>query len=301
MFQKATKKQAKLRMCLSGGSGSGKTYSALKIAKYLGTSIALIDTEHGSATKYSDMVDVPPFDVCEVTKDYHPDNFMKALEYAAARYDVVICDSLTHFWNGPNGFLDLVDKEAKKMQARGGKADSFAAWKSITPLYNNMVQAILSSPAHVIVTLRAKQEYSKEGGKVTKLGVAPEMRDGFQYELDVEGLIDQEHNLLIGKTRCPGLDGKLFHKPGKEVADILTAWLSDGAPAPERVEAPPPPVEDSSVFNDFITQLNQAGDHETLKTIAALASVASAEKRLSAAQFATLGNHYQARKKAVAA
>ncbi len=49
-FQKAIRKKAKLRLALTGPSGSGKTYSALLLAKGIGGRIAVIDTEHGSAS-----------------------------------------------------------------------------------------------------------------------------------------------------------------------------------------------------------------------------------------------------------
>ena len=55
MFKKATKSNLKIRLALSGASGSGKTYSALSIASNLGNRIALIDTERGSASKYADL------------------------------------------------------------------------------------------------------------------------------------------------------------------------------------------------------------------------------------------------------
>ena len=42
MFQKATKKQAKLRLALVGPAGSGKTYSALAVASHLGKKVALV-------------------------------------------------------------------------------------------------------------------------------------------------------------------------------------------------------------------------------------------------------------------
>ena len=61
-FTKATKRQSKLRLALIGPSGSGKTYSALAIARGLGGKVALIDTEHGSASKYAGLFD---FDVLE--------------------------------------------------------------------------------------------------------------------------------------------------------------------------------------------------------------------------------------------
>jgi hypothetical protein len=239
-FIKATKRKAKLRMSIHGPSGSGKTRSALEIARGLGAKIALLDTESGSASKYADIVD---FDVEEVTGNYHPKHAIRVMEEAAAGgYDVLIIDSLSHFWNGMGGFLELVDEEVKKQRARGAKGDSFAAWKEIDPIYRRLIGAILACPTHVIVTMRAKQEYVKEQddrGKtsIRKVGMAPEMRDAAQYEFDVEGMLDIDHNLVIGKTRCDELDGKVFHKPGREVADILNRWLSDGAPA---ADAPPP-------------------------------------------------------------
>src|SRR5437868_1621038 len=52
-FKKATRKQARLRMALIGPAGSGKTFTALKIAHYLGKRIAVLDTERGSASKYA--------------------------------------------------------------------------------------------------------------------------------------------------------------------------------------------------------------------------------------------------------
>jgi KaiC/GvpD/RAD55 family RecA-like ATPase len=233
-FAKATKKQAKLRLCLQGASGCGKTYTALSIATKLGEKVAVLDTEHGSASLYADAF---AFDTCEVIGDYNPQRCIDTIADAAkAGYDVLVIDSLTHFWNGTGGFLELVDAEVKRMAARGNKADSFAAWKNVTPVYNKLVQAILSAPLHVIVCVRAKQEYSKETengrGVVKKMGMAPEMRDGFAYEMSIEGMLDSENNLSIGKTRCAALTGKVFHKAGKDLADILKTWLTDGAPVP---------------------------------------------------------------------
>ena len=223
-FKTATKQQAKLRLAIQGPSGAGKTYSALSIANGLASSmdkVAFIDTEHGSASKYADVFN--GFAVVEIAHNYHPQHFMDGMKAAAdAGFEVVVIDSLTHAWNGPGGFLELVDEECKKMQAKGWKADSFAAWKNLTPIYNRLIQSILSCPIHVIVCLRAKQEYEKvknDQGKVEvkKVGMAPEIRDSFQYELDIEGMMNMDHDFVVGKTRCPTIDGKVFHKPGKEL------------------------------------------------------------------------------------
>jgi hypothetical protein len=61
----------KLRLAISGPSGSGKTYTMLKIASDLGGRIALVDTEHGSASKYADLFE---FDVLELDS-YDPGHF----------------------------------------------------------------------------------------------------------------------------------------------------------------------------------------------------------------------------------
>jgi len=53
-FRRATRQQSKLRMTIDGPAGSGKTYTALRLAHMLaeGGPIAVIDTERGSASKY---------------------------------------------------------------------------------------------------------------------------------------------------------------------------------------------------------------------------------------------------------
>jgi cytidylate kinase len=78
MFQKATKTQSRLRLAIAGPSGSGKTYSALNIAQHLGNRIALIDTEHGSASKYADLFD---FDTAPLTQ-HHPGQYIDLIKMA---------------------------------------------------------------------------------------------------------------------------------------------------------------------------------------------------------------------------
>ena len=54
-FKRASRKQAKLRMAITGASGAGKTYSAILLALGLGGKIAMIDTEHGRGEIYSEL------------------------------------------------------------------------------------------------------------------------------------------------------------------------------------------------------------------------------------------------------
>lgn len=236
-FQRATKRQAKLRMALIGPSGSGKTMSALKIATQLGGKVALTDTERGSASKYADKFE---FDVLEL-ENFHPQRYIEAIHEAEeAGYDVLIIDSLSHAWSGKDGALELVDKAAKRNQS----GNSFGAWREVTPLHNALVDAILGAKLHVIVTMRSKMEYVQEKDDkgrtvVRKVGLQPVQRDGMEYEFDVIGDMTIDHDLIVGKTRCESLDGQTYRNAGKEVAVILKAWLTDGAPAAETPKEEP--------------------------------------------------------------
>ena len=226
MFHKATKEQAKLRLALAGPTGSGKTYSALQIGQNLvgDGRMAVIDTERGSASKYADIFD---FDVTEPT-EFHPRECIRAVEAACeAGYTVIVIDSLSAFWSGKGGVLEQVDNEAAKSKS----GSTFHAWRKGTPLQNQMVDAILSTNAHVIATMRSKMEHVQEkvNGKtvIRKVGMSPEQRKGIEYEFDVVGDMDGAQ-MVVSKTRCPTLYDKVFDRPGKEFANALNDWLSDG-------------------------------------------------------------------------
>jgi hypothetical protein len=228
-FTPATKEQAKARIALTGPTGSGKTYTALVIGTGLGDRIALVDTEHGSASKYADEF---AFDTLPLTT-FEPPALVEALAVAAHDgYDVVIVDSLSHFWSGSGGMLEQVDNAAKRTGAGG----SFAGWKEARPLERAMIDALLAYPGHLIVTMRTKTEYVVEaderGRKVPrKVGLKPEQREGIEYEFDIVGDLDHENTLVISKSRAKPLSGMVLHKPGAEFAEAILGWLKAGKPA----------------------------------------------------------------------
>ena len=252
----ATKEQSRLRMAISGPSGSGKTFSGINILMEMGCeNILVIDTEHGSAAKYSNEFR-RKFKVVDDRfwkGNFDPRRLIEALKQAGPHFDGIVCDSLTHFWMGPGGMLTLVDQIAKRNAAKsGGRYDSFGAWKEADPIYNVLIQTILSLPCHFVACLRAKSEYEDQvidgKKKKVKVGLAAQIREGFEYEFDVEGTMTMDHSFVVGKTRCRALDEQIFPKPGKNIADPLVAWLTDGVePATQApntiVETAPPAVE----------------------------------------------------------
>lgn len=236
-FRKATREKAKARLCFIGPSGSGKTYSALAIAKHLGKKIALIDTEHGSASKYSEF----GFDVLELT-NFSARNYIMAIKEAEnAGYDILIIDSLSHAWVGKGGILEMVDNESTK--AGGNK---FAGWKKPTALHNELINTMIASKLHLLVTMRSKTEYVVEqvNGKNVprKVGMGAIQRDGIEYEFDVVGEMTQDNTYIISKTRCPELNEMSFNKPGEEFAKTYKTWLNTGV-KPKRKPLATPPAE----------------------------------------------------------
>lgn len=230
-FAKAVKTEAKLRFAIAGPSGSGKTYTALSLAKELGGKVAMLDTEHGSASKYADLFD---FDVMNLDPPYHPDRYAQAIKAAAqAGYDILIVDSLSHAWFGPGGLLEIVDHIAAQMKT----SNTFAAWKDATPIQQRLVESMLAAPLHLIACLRSKTAYSMEKderGKtvIEKRGLEPIQRDGMEYEFDVfSEMTVPDNKMIVTKSRCPALSGQVYTKPtGKELADALKAWLSGAKP-----------------------------------------------------------------------
>lgn len=263
-FAPATKAKTKARIALIGPSGSGKTYTALRIAQGIAGQngrIAVIDTEHGSASKYSG--DVANFDVLNL-ESHAPQTYVEAIHAAeAAGYDVLIIDSLSHAWIGRDGALEQVDKAAKRSQS----GNTFNAWRDVTPHHNALVDAFVRCQCHVIATMRSKTEYvleTNDRGKQVprKVGLAPVQRDGLEYEADIVAELDIAHTLIITKTRCASLDGAIIDKPDAKLGARILAWLNDGIDAP----TPATPAPAAPVTTTATTPANRPTAAQTAPT-----------------------------------
>ena len=237
--RQATRRQLKARVAFDGPSGSGKTWTSLEWATVLadGGRILVIDTEHGSASLYSDVF---TFEVITWAPPYDPGELADTIRDAGGDgYAVIVVDSLSHFWEGEGGTLDIVDAAAQK--ARG---NTFAGWKAGTPALRHLVDTILACPMHVLATMRAKTEYvlevdSKGKQAPKKVGMAPVMRAGIEYEFTLVGDLDLDHRVSITKSRCSALADVLV-QPGRagDAARQFLDWLAAGEEA-----EPAPPTE----------------------------------------------------------
>lgn len=240
-IRKAQRRKAKLRMALLGPSGSGKTMSALKLAFGMGGKVGVIDTENGSADLYAD---IGEYDVITLEKPYTVQKYREALNaFESAGYATVIVDSLTHAWSGEGGLLD----KQGRMAAKPG-ANSYAAWREVTPDHNALVEALLSSRCHIIGTMRVKTEYvleTNDRGKQVprKVGLQPVQRDGMEYEFTVVMDVDINHKASASKDRTTIFDG-WYDVISEDTGRRVLAWLESGedalpASAPPAPEPPP--------------------------------------------------------------
>ncbi|MFG3174885.1 AAA family ATPase [[Kitasatospora] papulosa] len=230
-FAPATRETAKARIALQGPGGSGKTKTALRMAERLadGGTIGVVDTERGSAKKYAIVPGRPdlgghefghmPMAYCS------PENLIAAVKAAEeARIAVLVIDSWSHFWAGKGGLLARVEEESQKSSSRGGK---FTAWAPVNDLEQDMLDALLNFPGHVLVTMRTKNDYSMEGKTVTKVGVKTVQREGSEYEFDV--VIDMIAGTgTVTKTRYEPLYNASVHHPGEDFAEVILEQLGQG-------------------------------------------------------------------------
>ena len=250
-FKKAERIQAYMKLAITGPAGSGKTYSGLSlasgIAKECGSRVAVVDTENGSASLYSDRFD---FDVVEIEPPFTIDKYNSAIKAAvSAGYKVLFIDSISHAWAGEGG---LLDKKAD-IDARG-KGNSYTNWATITKEHEIFKSQILHSDIHVIVTMRSKIEYAltDENGKSVprKLGMAPVQRDGIEYEFTTVFDVAMDHKASVSKDRTGLWTDKIFQineATGKAIMEWLkTGKAAEPKPAPQN---PEPPKQPDSFFD----------------------------------------------------
>lgn len=226
VIRKAERRQAKLRLALTGVSGSGKSLGAINIAAGMGGKFVIIDTEHNSADLFSHVAD---YDVITLDKPFTPEKYLQAIDIAEkAGYTTIIIDSLSHAWAGEGGALDMHEAAT---QASASK-NSYTAWKDITPWMNKLINAIIQSPLHIISTIRVKTHYEivdvNGKKKPVKMGLEPIQKKDIEYEFTTVLTIDKDSHLYASsKDRTGIFEGKhetLSRDTGKQIME----WLNDG-------------------------------------------------------------------------
>jgi hypothetical protein len=160
-FRKAIRENVSLLIGLAGASGSGKSYSAMRLATGIAGDrpFAVIDTEAGRAKHYADQFN---FDHGDLMPPFRPDAYADAIAAAdKAGYPVIVVDSMTHVWSGDGGVLDWQEEELTRMAGddwRKREAVKMAAWIKPKMAHKHMVAKLLQVRAHLILCFRAEEK-----------------------------------------------------------------------------------------------------------------------------------------------
>lgn len=220
----ASRKRAKIRLSIQGPSGSGKTYGALLIAKGLVgdlRKVCVIDTENSSAELYAHL---GRFHTIQLAAPFAPEKFTEAIHLCeASGIEVIVIDSASHEWDGVGGILDI---------HASIPGNSFTAWSKVTPRHNQFIQTMLHCNAHVITTIRSKQEYvlsDKNGKQVPeKVGMKGIQRDGYEYDSTIAFELLHNHQVIVGKDRTGLFTSKHDLVLSPEVGIAIADWCAEG-------------------------------------------------------------------------
>jgi hypothetical protein len=235
-FKPAVRENINLLIALAGASGSGKTFSALKIAQGISPAgkIFFIDTEARRGLHYSGQFN---FMHTDLRPPFRPARFVEAVRAAeSAGAEVIIIDSFSLEYDGQGGIIDWADELA----AKGVKSP--LNWSEPKQAHKKMVGEMLQSHATIIFCLRAdeKIEVVREGGRtqVKPLGWMPICEKRFLYEcttsftltpdrpgkpnFNLPHKLQDQHRGFFSDDRC--ID--------EEAGRLLGAWARGGETKP---------------------------------------------------------------------
>lgn len=207
-FRPAVRSGVGLIIGLAGASGSGKTFTAMRLASGISGDkpFAVIDTEAGRALHYADQF---RFDHGDLKAPFRPDAYVEAIVAAdKAGYPVIVVDSVSHVWAGDGGILDWQEEELARMAGDDWKkreAVKMASWIKPKMSHKHMVQRLLQVRAHLILCFRAEEKIEMIRGDDGKMKIVPKVTatgiDGWvpicektlPYELTASFLLTATH------------------------------------------------------------------------------------------------------------
>lgn len=226
----AKRENAKILLFLAGQSGSGKTYSALKLAEGMvngdTSKIALIDTENGRGRFYSDILS-GPFTHADFPAPFSPARYAEAIKELESmkKFEVCIIDSITHEWEGTGGCEEI---------ATGGNSKN-PRWNIAKAEHKKMMNVLLNSSMHLIICARAREKVKirNEGGRTIyeDIGLQPIVEKNFVFEMTASLMLyDQGKRrelIKVNDDLMPVL-GRQSGYLGVDEGRALAEWVSGG-------------------------------------------------------------------------
>lgn len=191
----ARREQVPILVGLCGASGSGKTFSALRLAQGMqeitGGDIAVIDTEARRALHYADHF---KFLHIDFKAPFGSLDYLAAIEYAHSKgARNIVVDSASHEHEGPGGLLESHEAEVKRIAG-----DDYAkrervkmlAWQKPKAARRRLLNSLLQLPGNFVFCFRAKEKLKMQPGKEPiHLGWMPIAGEEWVYEMTANILL----------------------------------------------------------------------------------------------------------------
>lgn len=252
----ATRQGVKPLIGMFGASGTGKTMTALLLARGLvgdTGKIVMLDTESGRGSLYADVIP-GSYETIEFREPFSPARYIEAIQLAESKgANVLVIDSASHEWEGIGGVTEMAGNIAEAAAKKWGKewdgSIQFGHWKTPKMEHQKFVLKLLQSPLAIIVCLRAKQKSkqvkgtqqmaddglieSKSIGKtcvVKDRFASPIQAEDFIFEMMAYMEILKDHSVCVIKHSHPSLR-QCFPADFKEPISIehgkkLAAWCN---------------------------------------------------------------------------
>lgn len=288
----ATREQVPLLIGLVGSSGSGKTYSALRLASGIqrvsGGDIFVIDTEARRSLYYADAF---KFRHLDFKAPFGPLDYLAAIEHCVAQgAKTIVIDSFSHEHAGVGGVLEMHEAEAQKLAAQWKTTldkVKMSAWQKPKSERAKLLNAMLQMPINFILCFRAKEKMDLSAAKPALLGWMPVAGEEFVYEMSLNVLLypssggvpswQPEEKGEKAIIKLPGQFRGIFEKReplSEDIGEKLARWAAGGVlaqqkSAPPSAEAAPsaPPTDDEC--QAVCNQVALAPDYDSAKAIAA--------------------------------
>lgn len=277
----ATRQGIKPLIGMYGRSGSGKTMSALYLARGLVGSkgrVCLVDSESGRGSIFADIIP-GGYSVVEIDPPFFPERYQEAIDLAVSQADCVVVDSMSHEHNGEGGVLDMQEAELDRMAGKDNwekrEKCKMASWIKPKMEHKKFIQHLLRLPCGLICCLRGEEKTHmiKEDGKnkvITDQYSSPLFDQRFLFEL----LINFETIAKDGKggyviprkithpsvaALLPGENEQISIKTG----EALAAWCK----APGGAPASKPATDIAAVKRELweLTKEKHRGDKKVLQ------------------------------------
>lgn len=230
-IEEAQREGARLVIGLGGISGGGKTFTALQLAwglaNYNSKKVGFIDTENRRGRLYADALrdqqgNVHRFLIGDLVPPFSPARYIEAINaFVAAGVEVLVIDSVSHEWNGIGGCEDIANAPDGQ-----GKAPKNPRWNTAKLEHKKFMNAMLQSPLHLIVCMRAqpKVKLETQNNKTVYVdqGILPIQEKSFTFELTASMMMwngGKERDVL----KCPDELAAIFGKSGEWSQGYLTA------------------------------------------------------------------------------